>query len=135
MFNLGIQQYSLPLSYVAFCTNIGSINPTDVFLFDKTFLVTRTSPHFLTPGSHHHLTIQNKYRRIDMKGPSNRTIDDWMESLKLVQENSPWLRVHRFDSFAPVREQTKVKWYVDGKGECWGEEITCRIERGAVLVR
>ncbi|RUS17342.1 hypothetical protein BC937DRAFT_90093 [Endogone sp. FLAS-F59071] len=102
-------------SYVAFCSNIGSINPTDVFLFDKTFLVTRISPHFLAPGSRHHLTIQNKHRRIDMKGSTNRTIDDWMESLKLVQESSPWLRVHRFDSFAPVREQAKVKWYVDGK--------------------
>ena len=33
----------------------------------------------------------------------------------MVKKASPWVKQHRFDSYAPIRENAKVKWYVDGK--------------------
>ncbi|KAG2180333.1 hypothetical protein INT44_003335, partial [Umbelopsis vinacea] len=100
-------------SYIAFCKDIGSTTPTDVLLFDQYFKV-EAAPHFLTPYNQHHIIIQNKNRRIDIKGPANRVIEDWMASIKKVQTDSPWMKRHRFLSFAPIRNDAKVKWFVDG---------------------
>ncbi|PKC70587.1 phospholipase D/nuclease [Rhizophagus irregularis] len=49
-----------------------------------------------------------------MKG-DNRTLSEFLESIEKVKRSSPWVRQHRFDSYAPIRENAKVKWYVDGK--------------------
>ncbi|CAO3693092.1 unnamed protein product [Umbelopsis ramanniana] len=100
-------------SYIAFCKDIGSTTPTDVLLFDQYFKVDHAA-HFLTPYNQHHITIRNKTRRIDIKGPANRVIEDWMASIKKVQTDSPWMKRHRFLSFAPIRNDAKVKWFVDG---------------------
>lgn len=39
-----------------------------------------------------------------------------MASIKKVQTDSPWMKRHRFLSFAPIRNDAKVKWFVDGHG-------------------
>lgn len=103
-------------SYIAFCKDIGSTSPTDVLLFDQHFKVNRSS-HFLAPYNQHHITLNNGSRRIDIKGPANRVIEDWMASIKKVQSDSPWVKHHRFGSFAPIRHNAKVKWFVDGHGK------------------
>ena len=63
---------------------------------------------------HNYINISNSSRRIELKG-DKRTLDGLMESIHRVKTSSPWVRQHRFDSFAPIREGAKVKWYVDGK--------------------
>ncbi|KAG2183771.1 hypothetical protein INT43_006782 [Umbelopsis isabellina] len=100
-------------SYMAFCKDIGSTSPTDVLLFDRHFKANASS-HFLTPYNQHHITIQNGSRKIDIKGPATRVIEDWMASIKRVQNESPWVKHHRYDSFAPIRSNAKAKWFVDG---------------------
>lgn len=102
--------------YIAFCKDIGSTSPTDVLLFDQYFKV-NVSSHFLAPYNQHHITISNSTRRVDIKGPANRVIEDWMTSIKKVQSDSPWVKHHRFGSFAPIRSNAKVKWFVDGHGK------------------
>lgn len=103
-------------SYMAFCKDIGSTSPTDVLLFDRHFKADSSS-HFLTPYNQHHITIQNGSRKIDIKGPATRVIEDWMASIKRVQNESPWVKHHRYDSFAPIRHNAKAKWFVDGHGK------------------
>jgi hypothetical protein len=63
---------------------------------------------------HDHVDIENSSRRIEMKGDA-RTLSEFLESIEKVKRSSPWVRQHRFDSYAPIRENAKVKWYVDGK--------------------
>lgn len=100
-------------SYIAFCKDIGSTQPADVLLFDKNFKVTRTQSTF---GSIHqtHFIISNSARRIEVKGPTSRHIDEWIESLNKIQKESPWIMNHRFGSYSPIRENAKAKWFVDG---------------------
>ncbi|KAI9261025.1 hypothetical protein EDC94DRAFT_610604 [Helicostylum pulchrum] len=100
-------------SYIGFCKDIGSKGPTDVLLFDRNFKVTRSQSTF---GSIHqtHFIISNSARRIEVKGPTSRHIDEWIENLDKVQKESPWIMNHRFGSFAPIRENAKAKWFVDG---------------------
>ncbi|KAG0179127.1 hypothetical protein DFQ29_002490 [Apophysomyces sp. BC1021] len=59
--------------------------------------------------------LRDSARRIEIKGPTNRHIEEWMKSLDKVQKESPWVINHRFGSFAPVREHAKVKWFVDSQ--------------------
>jgi hypothetical protein len=103
-------------SYIAFCKDIGSTGPADVLLFDKNFKVTRSQSTF---GSIHqtHFIISNSARRIEIKAQTSKHIEEWIENLEKVQKESPWIMNHRFGSFAPIRENAKAKWFVDGHGK------------------
>lgn len=100
-------------SYIALCKDIASTVPTDVILFDKYFKAVRTQSSF---GSTHqtHFIISNSTRRIEIKAPN---IEEWIEDLEKIQRESPWIMNHRYGSFAPIRENAKVKWFVDGQGK------------------
>ncbi|KAI8372984.1 uncharacterized protein BYT42DRAFT_54298 [Radiomyces spectabilis] len=100
-------------SYIAFCSDIASQSPTDVFILDKNFTVTDRTPGLLGKY-HHHIRLANKFRRIEIKG-SKRQVEEWMEGILKVQQESPWCKNHRFGSFAPIRNHAKVKWFVDGE--------------------
>jgi hypothetical protein len=94
-------------SYMAFCSNVKSDEPTDVFIFDSTFYVEHRAD---TSG----FMIGNNYRKIEFKG-DNREMLEWMDHINKMRQSSPWVRAHRFGSFAPQREEAKVRYYVDGK--------------------
>jgi phosphatidylserine/phosphatidylglycerophosphate/cardiolipin synthase-like enzyme len=97
-------------SYIAFCSHISSTSPADVFLLDKYFKYNR----FQRVLSQDHIDISNSSRKIELRG-DKRTLDYLMESIHKVKISSPWVRQHRFDSYAPIRENAKIKWYIDGK--------------------
>ncbi|CAG8468958.1 364_t:CDS:10 [Diversispora eburnea] len=90
--------------------------PADVFLFDKDFLCEKINPSGINKVImiHDHVSIGNSYRRIEMKADV-RTLKEFMESVERVKLSSPWVKQHRFDSYAPIRKKAKAKWYIDGK--------------------
>ncbi|RCH83478.1 Phospholipase D1, partial [Rhizopus stolonifer] len=101
-------------SYIAFCKDISSNTPAGVLLFDKYLKVSRTQSTF---GSIHqtHFIISNASRRIEVKAPTSRHTDEWIDNLNKVQKESPWIMNHRFGSFAPIRECSNARWFVDGQ--------------------
>ncbi|KAI8381067.1 uncharacterized protein BYT42DRAFT_604106 [Radiomyces spectabilis] len=101
-------------SYIAFCKDIDSSTPSDVLLFDSHFKFKRGHSAF-APYQASHITLCNSSRRIEIKGPTNRHIEDWVHSLRKIEKESPWVANHRFGSYAPIRENAKVKWFVDGE--------------------
>lgn len=101
-------------SYMAFCTDTASSEPTDVLLFDHGLKIEMQEPRVYL-GSHH-IMISNESRQIEIKG-TKREVDQWLESIEKVKEESPWVQNHRFGSFAPVRQNAKVKWFVDAESE------------------
>ncbi|KAI8376797.1 hypothetical protein BD560DRAFT_445548 [Blakeslea trispora] len=101
-------------SYVAFITGIASREINDVFLFDKSLNVSSKTPGMLGKYHHNHIVMENKFRRIELKG-SRREIEDWRQSIDRVLVNSPWVKNHRFGSFAPIRHNAKIRWFVDGE--------------------
>ncbi|ORX62840.1 phospholipase D/nuclease [Hesseltinella vesiculosa] len=100
-------------SYIAFCKDVSASYPSEVILFDRHFKIERSHGTF-SPYHHTHMIITNSTRRIEIKGPTNRHIDDWEECFDTVMKKSPWIGNHRYMSFAPVRQNAKVKWFVDG---------------------
>ncbi|CAG8441424.1 6591_t:CDS:10 [Funneliformis caledonium] len=103
-------------SYIAFCTHISSTTPADVFLLDKYFKCTKLETHGLNKvlSRHDTIFISNSSRKIELRSES-RTLNEITESIDRVKGSSPWVKQHRFDSYAPKRDHAKVKWYVDGK--------------------
>ncbi|KAI8067472.1 hypothetical protein BC940DRAFT_53410 [Gongronella butleri] len=98
-------------SYIAFCDDIAASSPTAVLMLDNSFTMHATKPNLL---GNYHLILTNQTRRIQLKG-NKRELDEWSAQIKKVQDGSPWIRQHRFDSFAPVRRHAKVKWFVDAE--------------------
>jgi hypothetical protein len=94
-------------------------------LFDRHLKIDRGHGSF-SPYHQTHITISNSTRRIEIKGPTNRHVEEWMECLDTIKNQSPWIRNHRFGSFAPIRQNAKVKWFVDGhgNGSPTGNELT-----------
>ncbi|KAK4519852.1 60S ribosomal protein L21A [Mucor velutinosus] len=99
-------------SYMAFCTDTASSTPTDVLLFDNGLKIDIQEPRVYL-GSYH-ISISNESRKIEIKG-TKREVDQWLESMEKVRNESPWVQNHRFGSFAPVRANAKVKWFVDAE--------------------
>jgi hypothetical protein len=99
---------------MAFCNDNASPVPTDVLLFDKALKIEIKEPRVYL-GSWR-VTLSNESRKIEIKGPK-REIDQWLESIYKVKNESPWAHNHRFDSFAPIRFNSKVKWFVDGESK------------------
>lgn len=83
-------------------------------MFDKSLYVFAREPGLFS-GYHDHITMENNFRRFTIRG-SKRQVGEWMESIKKVQQESPWVKNHRFGSFAPIRHHAKVKWFIDGEG-------------------
>ncbi|KAG1225117.1 hypothetical protein G6F35_003596 [Rhizopus arrhizus] len=100
-------------SYVAFISDVVSTSVDDVFLFDKSLMVQTKKPG-LFGKYHNHITLENHFRRIEIKG-SRREVEEWRESIQRVLDNSPWIKNHRFGSFAPVRHDAKVNWFIDAE--------------------
>lgn len=99
-------------SYMAFCSDTASSTPTDVLLFDNGLKIEIKEPRVYL-GSYH-IAVYNESRKIEIKG-TKREVDQWLESIEKVRDESPWVQNHRFGSFAPVRNNAKVKWFVDGE--------------------
>ncbi|KAI8066534.1 hypothetical protein BC940DRAFT_302391 [Gongronella butleri] len=100
-------------SYIAFCKDIGDARPSEVLLFDRHLTIERSHGTF-SPYHQTHIVISNSTRRIEIKGPTSRHIDEWTECFETVKKQSPWISNHRYMSFAPIRQNAKVKWFVDG---------------------
>lgn len=99
-------------SYIAFCKDATSGEPTDVLLFDSSLKFEVHEPRVYL-GSYH-IKVRNQSREIEIKG-TKREIDQWIQSIQKVKSESPWVYHHRFGSFAPIRHNAKVKWFVDAE--------------------
>ncbi|KAG8431522.1 hypothetical protein GDO86_018421 [Hymenochirus boettgeri] len=60
--------------------------------------------------------IENFTRALTLKCNGYRQARWWGQQINKLAEDhgKEFLTVHRFDSFAPVRERTQVKWFVNG---------------------
>ena len=111
---------------MAFCTDTASSTPTDVLLFDNGLKIDIQEPRVYL-GSYH-ISISNQSRKIEIKG-TKREVDQWLESMEKVRNESPWVQNHRFGSFAPVRTNAKVKWFVDAESNLFVCLFICLLER------
>uniref|UniRef100_W5N7K7 Phospholipase D2 n=1 Tax=Lepisosteus oculatus TaxID=7918 RepID=W5N7K7_LEPOC len=59
--------------------------------------------------------IQNFTRTLVIKCSSYRQAQWWSHEIHRLSEPCEFLQTHRFDSFAPPREDTLARWYINGR--------------------
>ncbi|KAJ1644166.1 hypothetical protein LPJ64_004131 [Coemansia asiatica] len=101
-------------SFIAFCNHISDPYPSDVLFADPQFDIKFRKKTGHNPLFPYRITISNQYRRIQLRSDSERVINEWRNSIEQMKRSSAWAQPHRFDSFAPIRENSRVIWFVDG---------------------
>ncbi|KAI9311735.1 hypothetical protein BX666DRAFT_2143485 [Dichotomocladium elegans] len=97
-------------SYIAFCKDVHSTSPVDIFFFDTSYKLEERKSFRIHDT---HLIISNHSRKIEFKIPG-KLAEEWHENFRKIQYESPWTYRNRYLSFAPIRKNAKAKWFVDG---------------------
>ncbi|CAG5875226.1 unnamed protein product [Menidia menidia] len=93
--------------------NRRSANINFVLLFDPEFKV--QVGHAYT-DTKHGLCIENFTRNLIIKCRSYRQTQWWTHEINGLADRCDFLKLHRFEGFAPPREASLTKWYVNGSG-------------------
>lgn len=86
----------------------------DVMLMDSEFKVEIGMGQ---TGAPHGLLISNLSRNLLAKCWTARKAEEWKESIETAKSTgmgAEYTRKNRFNSFAPVREKSYAKWFIDG---------------------
>lgn len=89
----------------------GSIN--FVLLFDPEFKVKVGRAH---TDTRYGVCFENFTRSLVIKCSSYRQTHWWSHEINRLAETCDYLKVQRFGGFAPPRDNTLTKWYVNGSG-------------------
>lgn len=84
----------------------------EVMLFDYNFSVKNGKKH---TGSDLGITIITHSRSLSLVALNEFDFLDILYALKVAFEHSIYGGVHRFNSFAPPRDECLAKWYIDGQ--------------------
>ncbi|XP_036379935.1 phospholipase D2 [Megalops cyprinoides] len=84
-----------------------------VLLFDPELKVQVGRCHTDTK---HGVCIQNFTRTLIIKCSSYKQAQWWSHEIRRLAERCDFLQTHRFQGYAPPREDTLTKWYVNGSG-------------------
>ncbi|KAI9295765.1 phospholipase D/nuclease [Neoconidiobolus thromboides FSU 785] len=103
-------------SYIAMCKSVYDTSPIDVYLFNQFTSLNLSSFESMNPLNHRKISIIDHNRQIDLKGESYNDIKHWSTHINLAIKKSMWTKEHRYNSFAPIRENCNLKWYVDAAG-------------------
>uniref|UniRef100_A0A7N6ANZ8 Phospholipase n=1 Tax=Anabas testudineus TaxID=64144 RepID=A0A7N6ANZ8_ANATE len=83
-----------------------------VLLFDPEFKVKVGSAH---TGTKYGVCFEN-FTRLIIKCSSYRQAHWWSHEINRLAQSCDFLKVQRFEGFAPPRNNTLTKWYVNGSG-------------------
>uniref|UniRef100_A0A3Q4I5E6 Phospholipase n=1 Tax=Neolamprologus brichardi TaxID=32507 RepID=A0A3Q4I5E6_NEOBR len=84
-----------------------------VLLFDPEF---KTKVGRADTGTKYGVCFENFNRNLIIKCNGYRQSQWWNSEIKRLAETCDFLKTHRFEGFAPPRENTLTKWYVNGSG-------------------
>ena len=109
-------------SYIICVEEIEGQNIYDVFLVDPDFKVewhllskfNKSDESSSKTRKHHFFTITNAERTFRLASQSDRKMMQFIQSIQKMKQITPWSKRHRFDSFAPVRQNVQCQWLVDG---------------------
>ena len=69
--------------------------------------------------STHTFYIRNGERRLKLVAKNERQMEQFIQSMMMMKNLTQWSKIHRFDSFAPVRLNVSAQWLVDGRDYYW----------------
>ena len=122
-------------SYVVCVDSAEQMHVYDVFLFDSDFRIqprkSRTkdqrsakelaniAKESAKHPQHHRLKLTNSERKLKLISDNERQLQQFEDSIRDMVATSPWAKINRFGSFAPVRPNCFAQWLVDGRDHMW----------------
>ncbi|EXJ59862.1 hypothetical protein A1O7_04009 [Cladophialophora yegresii CBS 114405] len=122
-------------SYVVCVDSAEQMHIYDVFLFDSDFQIqprrlrsteqrsakelANLAKESAKHPQHHRLKLINSERKLKLLSDNERQLQQFEDSIREQVAASPWAKVNRFDSFAPVRPNCFAQWLVDGRDHMW----------------
>ena len=121
-------------SYVVCVDSPEEMHIYDVFLFDSDFQIQPSKPRLRDQKpkelaqnakesakhpQHHRLKLQNSERVLKLLARNERQLHQFEDSIRSMVDISPWAKLNRYDSFAPVRTNCFAQWLVDGRDHMW----------------
>jgi len=122
-------------SYIVCVDSPEEMNIYDVYLIDHDFTVQSRKPRLrdqkkaidfakaarasAAHPSNHVLRLENSERKFKLLAKNERQLQQFEESIKFMASSTIWAQKHRFDSFAPVRDNVFAQWLVDGRDYMW----------------
>ncbi|KAG5456803.1 MAG: hypothetical protein BJ554DRAFT_3348, partial [Olpidium bornovanus] len=104
-------------SFIAVGRDVAARHPDKVFLCDRFFAVACIQQHH-DPIPRHRITVSSRTEQLEFACDSERNMLEWKEHFTKLKENL-WSKEHRWGSFAPVRDDSFVRWFVDGEDYFW----------------
>ncbi|KAK9457704.1 hypothetical protein V1511DRAFT_455910 [Dipodascopsis uninucleata] len=139
-------------SYIVIVDSILDVVPLDVFIVDADFKFSHkpSSRAAIADSEKKHrsikksvqesakltytLTLQNAERHMKLLAPSEKHMQQFLDSIDYMQRNTPWSKTHRFDSFAPVRYNVLAQWFVDGRDYYWNVSRAIDMARDVIYI-
>jgi len=99
---------------IIYAINSTSTKVREMLLFDQSFQI-EYGRH--DTGTKTGITLRTPSRRLNLQASNLFEALDWIGEIKRTAKASPYTKINRYLSYAPVREPTTYcKWYVDGEG-------------------
>lgn len=70
-------------------------------------------------GKHHRLKIETAERKVKLYSRKEKIMEQFFYSVRKMLKQTLWAEPHRFDSFAPVRNNVFAQFLVDGRDYMW----------------
>ncbi len=83
---------------------------------------------------HLKITLTNSERQLVLIPKSEKEQKLWIKSLQEMQSRTVWADHHRFDSFAPVRDNCFAQWFVDGRDYFWAVSLALEMAKDVIFI-
>jgi phospholipase D1/2 len=136
-------------SYIVCVDSPEEMNIYDVFLVDADFSmdakgqplrvanakqIAQSAKDSAAHPQYHTLKVTNSERRIKLLAKNERQLYQFRDSIQHVINTSPWAKVSRFDSFAPVRYDCQAQWLVDGRDHMWNVSKAINMAKDVIYI-
>ncbi|KAK9480928.1 hypothetical protein V1514DRAFT_274630 [Lipomyces japonicus] len=80
------------------------------------------------------LKFENVERKMKVLTFSEKHMKQWLDSIDQMVKLTPWSKVHRFESFAPIRYNVSAQWFVDGRDYFWNVSHAIEMARDTIYI-
>ncbi|MCJ1415083.1 Phospholipase D1 [Xylographa parallela] len=138
-------------SYVVCVDSPEEMNIYDVFLVDSDFKIqtkkkrppirdqnpkelAKSAKESAAHPQNHTLKLYNSERKLRLLAKNERQLHQFEDSIRFMSTNTPWAKVNRFDSFAPVRPKVFAQWLVDGRDYMWNVSRAISMAKDVIYI-
>ncbi|KAH3685525.1 hypothetical protein WICPIJ_003506, partial [Wickerhamomyces pijperi] len=148
-------------SYIMYVSGIYSTTPLEVFLVDSDFKVSfagkgdhklenldnesiyddaislddlADSTESKGLSTHFVIKLVNGERSMKMFAKSENLAKLWVKSIETMRRNTIFAQKHRFNSFAPVRNNCYAQWFVDGRDHFWAIASALELAKDVIYI-